>query len=214
MKLYYSDVLSPRKACAIARYLESPVEFVYLDLTKGEQRSPEYLALNPSGKVPTLVDGKRVIWEADAVMCHLANQAGSDLWPRTTDLQVDVIRWLSWNQQHFTNHGGALYFEHIIKPRFGIGAADPVVVEEALAGWRCFATVLDGHLTGRRWLLGDSLSVADFAVAVVLPYAHEARLPVDAFPEIARWHGRLNELQAWREPFPGDRRVSAVTTAG
>ena len=60
MKLYYSDVLSPHKACAVARYLKSPVEFVYLDLVKGEQQAPAYLVLNPNGKVPTLVDGERV----------------------------------------------------------------------------------------------------------------------------------------------------------
>jgi hypothetical protein len=59
MKLYYSDVLSPHKACAVARYLKSPVEFAYLDLVKGEQQAPAYLVLNPNGKVPTLVALKR-----------------------------------------------------------------------------------------------------------------------------------------------------------
>ena len=91
MKLYYSAVLSPHKACAVARYLKSPVEFVYLDLVKGEQQAPAYLVLNPNGKVPTLVDGERVVWEDDAVMCYLAERAGSELgergvlpaqWPR------------------------------------------------------------------------------------------------------------------------------------
>ena len=76
MKVYYSDVLSPHKACAVARYLKSPVEFVYLDLVKGEQQAPAYLVLNPNGKVPTLVDGERVVWEDDAVMCYLAEAGG------------------------------------------------------------------------------------------------------------------------------------------
>ena len=80
MKLYYSAVLSPHKARAVARYLKSPVEFVYLDLVKGEQQAPAYLVLNPNGKVPTLVDGERVVWEDDAVMCYLAERAGSELW--------------------------------------------------------------------------------------------------------------------------------------
>ncbi len=66
MKLYYSDVLAPRKACAVARYLEADVEFVYLDLRKGEQKAPSYLALNPNGTVPTLTEGDQVVWEADA----------------------------------------------------------------------------------------------------------------------------------------------------
>ena len=67
MKLYYSDVLSPHKACAVARYLKSPVEFVYLDLVKGEQQAPAYLVLNPNGKVPTLVHSRNprcaAVWQ-------------------------------------------------------------------------------------------------------------------------------------------------------
>jgi len=202
MRLYYSDVLSPRKACAVARYLRSPVEFVYLDLVKGEQQSPAYLAINPNAKVPTLVDGERIVWEADAVMCHLAERAGSELWPRDTARQIEAVRWLSWNAQHFYRHGGALFFQHIIKPRFGLGSPDAAAIDEALAGFRRFAAVLNGHLADRQWLVGNGLTVADFSVAVVLPYAGTARMPLDEFPEVRRWHDRLCEFDAWRQPFP------------
>ena len=94
MKLFYSDTLNPRKACAVARYLNSPVEFVYVRLGKGEQRTPEFLAINPNGKVPVLQYGDKSLWEADAIMCYLARFAGSDIWP-DDERQVDVIRWLS-----------------------------------------------------------------------------------------------------------------------
>ena len=201
MKLYWSDVLSPRKACAVAKYLESPVEFEFLDLGRAEHRTPEYLAMNPNGKVPTLVDGGRVLWEADAIMCHLAARCDSDLWPQDAR-QIEVIRWFSWDLQHFTAHAGALYFEHIIKSRFGMGDPDPVEVKRATEDWCRYAAVLDTHLHGRQWLVGDSITVADFAVAVALPYAKRAHIPLDEFPAITRWHDRLNELDAWREPFP------------
>ncbi len=201
MKLYWSDVLSPRKACAVAKYLHSPVEYAYLDLGRGEHKTPEYLRLNPNGKVPTLVDGSRVLWEADAIMCHLAARSDSDLWPQD-DRQIEVIRWLSWNNQHFCRSGGTLYFEHIIKPRFRLGDADPVEVQRATNEWRRLAAILDTHLHDRQWLVGDSLTVADFAVAVALPYAELARIPLDEFPAVRRWHDRLNQFDAWRDPFP------------
>jgi glutathione S-transferase len=54
MKLYYCETLNPRKACAVARYLQSPVEFVHIDLGQGEHKQPDFLALNPNGKVPVL----------------------------------------------------------------------------------------------------------------------------------------------------------------
>jgi glutathione S-transferase len=62
--------------------------------------------------------------------------------------------------------------------------------------------VLNDHLRGRTFLVGDAPSLADFAVGITLPYAKIAHIPVAEFPEIERWHDRLNELPAWREPFP------------
>jgi glutathione S-transferase len=201
MKLYYSDILSSRKACAVARYLKAPVEFVYLDLPKGEQQAPGYLAINPNGKVPTLVTGEQVLWEADAVMCLLSQQAGSDLWPHDAR-QIDIIRWFSWNLQHFSRAGGSLYFEYVVRPRFGLGSPDEAAVAQARAEFRRYAAVLSGHLANRKWLIGDGLTVADFAVAVTLPYARQATIPLDEFPEVRRWHDQLNQIEAWREPFP------------
>jgi glutathione S-transferase len=131
----------------------------------------------------------------------LSDQAGSDLWPHDSR-QIDIVRWFSWNAQHFYRHGGVLYFEHIIKSRLGLGAPDPSAVEPALGWFRTFAAVLNDHLKGRQWLVGDGLTVADFSVAATLPYAEQARLPVDEFPEVRRWHDQLNEIEAWREPFP------------
>ncbi|MEO6800342.1 MAG: glutathione S-transferase family protein [Rhodanobacter sp.] len=194
-------MLAPRKACAVAKYLESPLDFEFLDLGRGEHRTAEYLAINPNGKVPALVDGGRVLWEADAIMCHLAARCDSDLWPQDAR-QIEVIRWFSWDLQHFTAHAGTLYFEHIIKSRFGLGDPDPAEVKRATEDWLRYATVLDTHLHGRHWLVGDSITVADFAVAVTLPYAKGAHIPLGEFPAITRWHDRLNELDAWREPFP------------
>lgn len=201
MKLYWSDVLSPRKACAVAKYLQSPVEYTYLDLGRGEHKTPEYLALNPNGKVPTLVDGTRTLWEADAIMCHLAARSDSDLWPQD-GRQIEVVRWLSWAAQEFNPAAGQLYFEYIIKPRFGIGEPDADAVANGQDAFRRFAATLDAHLQDRRWLVGDTLTVADFAVAVTLPYADTAHIPLAEFPAVHRWHERLNEIDAWREPFP------------
>lgn len=200
MKLYYDDVLSPRRACAVARHLASPVEFVRVELGKGENRTDDYLALNPNGKVPTLIDGDRVLWEADAIMVHLAARSDSDLWPQD-GRQTEVMRWLSWNLQHFYPHGGALYFEYIIKPRYHLGDVDVTAVERATETFRTFAAILDTHLARHRWLTGDTLTIADFAVASPLPYAETAHIPLHEFPAIARWHERLCELDAWRDPY-------------
>ncbi|MBA2078951.1 glutathione S-transferase family protein [Rhodanobacter sp. PCA2] len=202
MKLYYAEVFNPRRACAVAKYLEAPVEWMRVDLARGEHKQPPYLALNPNGKVPVLTDGVLRLWEADAIMVHLAMQAGSALWPSVPAAQVEAMRWLSWNQAHFLRHGGALYFEYVIKPWVGMGEADAAAVAEAGKFFRQFAAVLDTHLAAHEWLVGEQLGVADFAVSTPLGWAKEARLPLDGFEHIARWHRQLQALPAWREPFP------------
>jgi glutathione S-transferase len=201
MKLYYFETPNGRKACAVARYLNAPVEFVRVDLTKGEHKAPAYLAINPNGKVPALGDGEVRLWESMAIMCYLADKAGSDLWP-TDGRQIDVIRWLSWDAMHFSRHAGTLFFQRVVKPHFGLGEPDLAAVDEAMGFFRQFAGVLNSHLEGREYLVGDGLTVADFAVASFLPHAREARLPLDEFPEISRWYAQFEQLPAWREPFP------------
>ncbi len=201
MKLYYFDVLNPRKVCALARHLDLPLEFVHVNLGKGEHKTPAFLAMNPNAKVPVLVDGATTLWESNAILCYLADKAGSELWPRDAR-QFEVLRWLMWDATEFAPEAGTLYFEHVIKSRFGGGAPDPAQVQKATQGFLRFGAVLEAHLRGRRYLVGDALSVADFAVAVTLPYAQQAQLPLQDFPEIRRWHAQMNELPAWREPFP------------
>jgi len=200
MKLFYMETLNPRKACAVAKYLNSPVEFVHVDATKGENKTPEFLAINPNAKLPVLEDGPVRLWEANAIMCYLARAARSDLWP-DDERQVEVLRWLSWNADHFTRHAGSLYFQNLIKPLFG-ASPDAAAVKEATEQFNRFAHVLDDHLRDRKFLLGDTLTIADFAVGSALPYADKAKIPLAEFPEVRRWHDRLNDIPAWREPFP------------
>jgi glutathione S-transferase len=202
MKLYYAETLNPRKVCAVARHVQASVEFVRLDLARGETRTPEFLALNPNGKVPLLQEDRGCLFESNAIMCRLSDLAGAELWPHD-DRQVEVLRWLFWDSAHFTRYAGRLYFEYIIKPTvLGNAPPDAAAIAESTENFRTYAGILDKHLEGRSHLVGNSLTVADFAVAVTLPYAERAHIPLAEFPAIASWHERLQSLAAWREPFP------------
>ncbi|MFS2034873.1 glutathione S-transferase family protein [Polaromonas sp. CT11-55] len=209
MKLYYSDTLNPRKACAVARHLKLPVEFIHVALEKGEHRTPQFCAMNPNAKVPVLVDGELVLWESNAIMCHLAEKAGSDLWPRD-ERRIEVLRWLMWDATEFAPAASTFYFEHIIKPRFLRSEADPAEIARVTPDFERYASVLEAHLKGRDYLVGNALTVADFAVGITLPYAGKTGLPLQAFPEIRRWHAQLDELPAWREPFPALQATAAA----
>ena len=200
MRLYFAETINSYKTCAVARHLGLDVEFQRVDLQAGEQRSAEFLAINPNGKTPALIDGDIRLWESNAIICYLAMTAKSDLWPRD-ERQIDVIKWFNWSAEHFCRFAGDLYFEHIIRPQFGLGDPDTGVVKEATGYVRKYGRILDDHLAHCRYLLGDLLTVADFAVATTLPYAREAKIPLGEFPAVRRWHDRLMELPAWRSPF-------------
>lgn len=202
MKLYYFETPNPRKTCAMAKHLGVAVEHVRVDLSKGQNKSSDYLAINPNGKVPALQDGSLKLWEANAIMCYLAEKAGSELWPSNPLKRVEVMRWLSWDANHFSRHAGTLYFENMIKATFGMGAPDATAISEASGYFKRYAGVLDEQLSQQQYVAGDDLTIADFAVASFLPYAEGSNLPLEPFSNIQRWNIALNELPAWREPFP------------
>jgi glutathione S-transferase len=203
MELYYFKTLNPQKACATAKYLNSPINYVLLDGSKGEHKSPAHLARNPNGKVPVLVDGSTTLWESAAIMVYLAQKAGSDLWPVAhPERQADVVRWLTWDAFHFLPAAGAFYFEHHIKPMFGMGGPDRAALEQKVAPLHSVAKVLDAHLEGRQYLVGDSLTIADFVVGALLPHAKQIELPLQDFRNIQRWHDGLMKIDAWRNPWP------------
>ena len=204
MKLYYSHNLNPRVAVAVARHLRSPVEYI-----RARPFHPAevegFRKLNPNTRVPVLEEGGRTLWEADAIACRLSEIASSTFW-RKGELEPRMVMWVSWATHHLNNAAAVLYFEHVVLPQFPPQArppsAEPAKLAAALQDFRQFAAILDAHLKGRRWLLDDDeLSYADFRVACALPFAEKAQLPVQDFPEVAHWHGRLMELKAWREPF-------------
>jgi glutathione S-transferase len=73
-------------------------------------------------------------------------------------------------------------------------AAAIAAIDEAIGFFRQFSGVLNSDLEGQGFVVGDGLTVADFKLASFLPYAHEAKLPLDEFPEIRRWYGKLEQL--------------------
>ena len=197
--LYYSHNLNPRVAVAVARHLRAPVEFVRIEPMGKDQEA--FRPINPNTLVPVLVEPGRTLWETDAIAMRLASLLDESFWPSAQC--EEVMHWVSWSAHHFTRAGDALYFEHIIVPRFFNRPADQQVVARALVDFHRFAAILDDWLARRTWLVGDGLTYADFRVASVLPFAVEAKLPLEPFAHIQAWHARLDRIEAWRQPFDG-----------
>jgi glutathione S-transferase len=204
MKLYM-NLLSPnvRRVRLAAAVLELQLEEKRLDFTKGEHKSPEYLALNPNGAVPTLVDGDFVLTESRAIMQYLASKKPeSGLFPRDEQARAEITRWQFWDASHFSPQLGTLTFEKFIKPTFGMGAPDQHKIEEAITGVRRFAAVLNEHLEGKQYVVGNALTIADLTIACSLMYAKQTDAPLGDFPNIEAWFARISGMDAWQKTNP------------
>jgi glutathione S-transferase len=200
MRLYHHPYsFNARRAVMTALHLDSPVELVFVDLQKGEQRQPQFLELNPNHRVPVLEDDGFVLWESHAIMQYLADKTPRQtLYPVATRARADVNRWLFWCAQHFSPAVGVLNWEHVIKGLLQLGAAEPAEVRRGETLVREYGAILDAHLARREWICGDALSLADIAIATPLAATVPAKLPVTDLANLQRWFERVQKLEAWQ----------------
>ena len=201
MDIYWIKAQAPRRVLALSKYLGIEADFIQLEA--GAQRTPEYARLNPNRKAPTLVDGELVLWESSAIMAYLCIQAGSDLWPAHAPAeQVEVLRWLSWNDHHWAPAVAPYYFEYIVRKTFALGAPDLAALSDTASEVARGARVLDAHLAGRAWVACDRLTIADFQLASMATDWREAHMPLEEFANITRWLDRMMAIPAWADPWP------------
>ena len=203
MKIFWIKAQAPQRVLALVKHLGIDAQCVEVDLKAGGLRAPEYAKLNPNMKAPTLVDGDVVLWEASAIMAYLCIKVGSDMWPANRPSeQVEVLRWLSWNDCHWSPAVSPFYFEHIVKSTFKLGPPDREPLKASVNDLVRFAKVLDGHLAGRSNPACGRLTIADFQLASMATYWRESEMPLADFPNVVRWLDGLNRLPAWADPWP------------
>ena len=184
MDLYHSPICghSLRVRFAIAE-LGLDVTEHSLDLPRGEHKAPAYLAVNPLGKVPALVDGALVLWESSAIALYLAERVPErGLVPTTPEERAQLHKWLFF----LANEVGKSAFEYA----FVAAAKEAAAAQLAIA-----MAVLEQALGGRDHLLGD-FSLADVAYAP--PLALLARNGYPLPPRVAAWAARVHARPAWQ----------------
>jgi glutathione S-transferase len=188
MKLYGFGPTRSLRALWGLKELDADFEFVPVNLLAGEHKRPEFLRLNPAGKVPVLVDGDTVIPESAAIVLYLADKYRErGLLPASLEAWAHVYRWtmfavteLEQPLWRITKHT-ALYPEEKRLP-----ADIALAREEFLA----MAAILDSHLEGRQFIVGDSITVADCVAAYLVDWANELRL-IDDFAELRAYLERM-----------------------
>ncbi len=201
MKLY-SNSLSPnaRRPRICAAELGIKLDVVELDFAKGDMQKPEYKAVNPMGKIPTLVDDDGyVLWESPAMLVYLANKyPDKGLMAADARGRAEIARWMFWNASHLESGVATVGFEKFVKPQFMGQPADEARVAAGTADWERFAPVLDAHLAGKDWICGKQLTIADICLGVTIDFAGMVGLDVAKHRNLASWIGRLRERASWK----------------
>ena len=194
---------SPRafKVMAVANHLGLETTIRLVDLTRGGHKQPDYAALNPNMRMPTLRDGDFVLWESNAIMQYLAGRKPeSGLMPTDERARLDVTRWQFWDLAHWDPACAIFAFEYVAKPLLlKINEPDMAAIAKGTELFNRAAKVLDGHLEGRTFVTGDSLTLADFSLGAVLNLAERAHFPIEPYGHIRRWFATLAALPAWQK---------------
>ncbi|MES1201852.1 MAG: glutathione S-transferase family protein [Pseudomonadota bacterium] len=192
---------SPRafKVLAVAHHLGIEHEQVFCDLLNGGAKTPEFTALNPNQKMPVIEHGGMALWESNAIICYLAAQKpDAGLVPEDAHDHARMLQWMFWESTTWDTSLAILAFELGIKPLLNLGPSDPAEVEKGERQVRAACAILDKHLEGRAYMLGDRLTLADFAIGADLILEDFIPVPFNDYPNLRRWGATLAALPAWK----------------
>lgn len=175
-----------------------PYESVAVDLAAGEQHTPAYLARNPFGQVPTLVDGDDVVVrDSQAILVYLASRYGGERWwPRDPVRLARIAGWLSTAANEIAAGPNSLRLHRKWGRSIDESRAEAVTVGTL--------SVIERTLEKHRWLAGDEASIADLAIYPYLALSPEGGVDLAPYPHIQRWFGDIRRLDGY-VAMPGMR---------
>ena len=167
-------------------------EHIQTNFTTDVQK-PDYLALNPNGHIPTLVDGDTVIWESIAINLYLARRYDQGLWPKTVEGEGHALQWSFWAVTEIEEPLLTALMNRMFLPE---NERDPAKAEDALERLQKPLAVLEGALEGKDYLVENRFTVADLNVASVLGWSALAGADLSSYPRVQAWAGRCSSRPA------------------
>ena len=194
--LYTAATMNGYKPVIFLEEAGIPYDLTFVDFAKREQKAPEYMKLNPNGRIPTIVDRSNsdfAVFESGAILWYLAEKYGQFL-PTEPNPRSEVLQWLMFQMGGIgPMMGQAMYFQRIAAPN---GEDNPFAIKRYVDETRRLLKVLDTRLATTDWLAGDTYSIADMAT---YPWARAyvwAKVSVDGLDNLQGWFDRINARPA------------------
>ncbi len=172
--------------------MELEYEWIDVDILNGEHKQPEFLALNPFGQIPVLIDGETVVADAQAALVYLARQYGDEVdtieWlPLEASAIARVIRWLSITTGEVRQGPESARLYHLFK-------VSAINIERATQKAQFILTQLDRHLSAQAWLASSTVTIADVAVFPYVALAPDGKIDLSRYPQVLAWIERMKQL--------------------
>jgi GST-like protein len=197
---YYSARSNADRILASLEELGVPYEKVSVDLRAGEQKKPEFLALNPNGMVPTIVLDGTPMFESVAIQIALGERYGvaKGLWPALGSAEhLEALTWLVWGQ--VTLGASVMRYLHNTSEFFPKELQHEGQAAAALKSTHAQLGILEARLATRAFLTGDHFTLADLDVGAVLNWAiHAGKISIEAYPRLAAWIATVTQRPAVR----------------
>jgi glutathione S-transferase len=188
MKLYEFGPTRSIRARWTLQELDIPFESVVVKLTENEHKRPEFLQINPAGRLPVLVDGNLIVTESAAIVRYLAEKfPDKQLWPRALPERAQADRWLMFAVTELEQPLWRIARHTFLYPEEQRIPADIKIASREV---KEMAAVLEKHMQGREFVAGSHVTVADFVVAYTLDWANEAKL-LDDCPVLRAYMERM-----------------------
>ena len=196
LKLYgYGPSGNSYKVELLLAQLEMPFDWVEMALKNGETRTPEFLALNPVGKIPLIVleDGRRLA-ESHAILWYFGE--GTRFVPEDRFARAEMWQWLCYEQYYFEPTLAVVRHRLSVEPSPS-GPLKTLIDEKTEQGYRMLE-MLNRHLSERTFIVAEQYTLADIALFAYTHVAHEGRFDMSPYPAIHRWFERVRRQPRFR----------------
>lgn len=195
------------KVAFLLRALKQPFETTFVDFIQGGvTRTPEWrAATNEMGEAPVLEADGRILTQSGVILTWLADRHGA-FGGRDADERLEVLRWILFDNHKFTGYFAPYRFMKSFAPK----QVDPAITNWLRGRLDNAFGIVDKHLAGREWMVGDTPTIADISMSGYMFYpVEESGYPVEGrYPNIAAWVQRLRGIPGWADPYevlPGER---------
>lgn len=196
MQLYHFPSPNPQKVTFALLELKLDCEQIPVNLVQGEQKKPEFLAVNPAGRVPVLVDNGVTLTESHAILAYLGEKTGR-LWPGSPGGRAGALQWLFFLSQHLMPSAGQVALR--IRAKVVGIPVDEAAVAQGEQGLTAMLPVVEKRLAANKWFLGDEFSLVDCAYCPVLNVVEKAGFSFAGFPSTKTYLDACRARPTWAE---------------